>query len=150
MLCVQERGGAIAYKATVDSIITQGSGSDATAIGVRMRDGTEVRADCVVSNATRWDTFGRLVPFVPENEAKFRKRYVKSPSFITLHLGIKAECLPVRCTPFFLLKSFGVLTPRSRQCILTCWRAACAGLHATAHSYCCGMLRRKTHGYAGL
>jgi prolycopene isomerase len=66
------------------------------AVGVRLKSGTEIFGKCVVSNATRWDTFGRLIPFVPENEAKFRKRYVKSPSFITLHLGIKAGILPVR------------------------------------------------------
>jgi phytoene dehydrogenase-like protein len=96
MHCLQERGSAIAYRATVDSIITEGQGDDTTAVGVRLKDGQEVRGKAVISNATRWDTFGRLLPFVPANEAKFRKRYVKSPSFITLHLGVKADVLPVR------------------------------------------------------
>jgi phytoene dehydrogenase-like protein len=95
-LRAQERGGAIAYKAAAESILTEGEGAGMHAVGVRLKDGTKVRAKCVISNATRWDTFGRLLPFVPENEAKFRKRYVKSPSFITLHLGIKADVLPVR------------------------------------------------------
>lgn len=93
---LQEHGSAIAYKAPVAGIITEGEGTNMRAVGVRMQDGTEVRAKCVISNATRWDTFGRLLPMVPENEVKFRKRYVKSPSFITLHLGIKADVLPVR------------------------------------------------------
>ena len=93
---MQERGSAIVYKANVAGIMTEGEGKEMRAVGVRMQDGAEVRAKCVISNATRWDTFGGLLPHVPENEAKFRKRYVKSPSFITLHLGIKADVLPVR------------------------------------------------------
>ena len=93
---MQERGSTIAYRAIVESIITEGEGANTTAVGVRLRNGQEVRGNAVISNATRWDTFGRLLPIVPENEAKFRKRYVKSPSFITLHLGIKADVLLVR------------------------------------------------------
>ena len=110
----QELGSAIVYKATVDHILTEGQGADAHATGVRLRDGTELRANCVISNATRWDTFGRLVPFVPENEAKFRKRYVKSPSFLTVHLGIKADVLPVR---FFVVSK--------RMCFLCFFVASC-------------------------
>lgn len=66
------------------------------AVGVRLRDGREVRARTVVSNATRWNTFGKLLPHVPDNEAKFRELYVKAPSFISLHLGVSADCIPVR------------------------------------------------------
>lgn len=91
----QECGSTIAYKANVTRILTEGEGADVAAIGVELANGTQVRSKCVVSNATRWDTFGRLVSFIPDNEAKFRKRYTKSPSFITLHLGVKADVLPV-------------------------------------------------------
>lgn len=93
---IQEHGGAIVYKAGVDRILTEGEGPEMRAVGVRLKNGTDVLGKCVISNATRWDTFGRLLPFVPENEAKFRKRYVKSPSFLTLHLGIKADVISVR------------------------------------------------------
>lgn len=31
---------------------------------------------------------------LPESEAKFRSRYKKSPSFLSIHLGINAEVLP--------------------------------------------------------
>lgn len=96
---MQECGSTIAYKAAVTKILTEGQGDDMTAVGVELKNGTQIRAKCVVSNATRWDTFGRLLPFVPENEAKFRSKYTKSPSFITLHLGVKADVLPVRLLP---------------------------------------------------
>ena len=47
----------------------------------------------------RWDTFGKLVPDeqLPESEAKFRGRYTKAPSFLTFHLGVKADVLPEDC-----------------------------------------------------
>ena len=47
----------------------------------------------------RWDTFGKLVPEeqLPESEAKFRGRYTKAPSFLTFHLGVKADVLPEGC-----------------------------------------------------
>jgi prolycopene isomerase len=56
----------------------------------------QVYARTVISNATRWDTFGRLLPEIPPNEEKFRSRYVKAPSFLSLHLGVRADCIPVR------------------------------------------------------
>ena len=63
---------------------------------MRLRNGEELRAKTVVSNATRWDTFGRLVDpqHVPASERSFLGRYRKSPSFTTLHLGVRAEALP--------------------------------------------------------
>eukprot|EP00892_Ulva_mutabilis_P008902 jgi/Ulvmu1/6384/UM003_0012.1 len=91
---LEEMGSTIAYKAPVDEILSEGSGADMRAVGVRLRDGREVRARCVVSNATRWNTFGGLLPHVPRNEAKFRELYVKAPSFISLHLGVSADCIP--------------------------------------------------------
>ena len=58
---LQENGGAIAYKAPVEAILTDadvaGGGGEtleeACAVGVRLRDGREVRSKVVVSNATR-------------------------------------------------------------------------------------------------
>ncbi len=49
----------------------------------------------VVSNATRWDTFEYLMEqqALPKSEQLFRKRYKKSPSFISIHMGVKADVL---------------------------------------------------------
>ena len=54
------------------------------------------RASRVISNATRWDTFGGLVEEakVPAAEHTWRRRYKASPSFLSLHLGVKAEVIP--------------------------------------------------------
>jgi prolycopene isomerase len=51
------------------------------------------RAKTVVSNATRWDTFEGLMPRreLPKSEQLFRARYKKSPSFLSIHLGVRAD-----------------------------------------------------------
>ena len=49
----------------------------------------------MVSNATRWNTFEKLLSPVeiPANEKRWQQRYQKSPSFFSLHMGVKAELL---------------------------------------------------------
>ncbi|MEL6440894.1 MAG: carotenoid isomerase [Cyanobacteria bacterium J06621_8] len=85
-------GGEIKYKAKVNKILIE----DGKAVGVRMANQTEYRAKRVVSNATRWDTFGKLLPpeHTPKKEQKWQQRYQKSPSFLSLHLGVQAQVLP--------------------------------------------------------
>ena len=55
----------------------------------------------MVSNATRWDTFEAMMgeDRLPPSEAAFRKRYQKSPSFLSIHMGVRAELLPEVRTP---------------------------------------------------
>lgn len=89
---LEKAGGRIKYKARVTNILIE----NGKAVGVKLADGQEYRAKKVVSNATRWDTFGKLLP--PEQtlnqEKKWQKRYKKSPSFLSLHLGVEADVLP--------------------------------------------------------
>jgi len=72
---ITERGGFVEYKANVKEIVTEGN----RAVGVRLADGRLYRGKTVVSNATRWDTFGGLLAEerMPESERLFRKRYKK-------------------------------------------------------------------------
>ncbi|OKH44885.1 carotene isomerase [Calothrix sp. HK-06] len=65
------------------------------AVGVKLASGDVFRASTIVSNATRWDTFGKLLTQeeIPINENKWQQRYQKSPSFLSLHMGVKAEIL---------------------------------------------------------
>lgn len=82
---------------------------------MRLSDGRTFRAKTVISNATRWDTFGtnfvfagisrrlkeflfseKLIPKeeMPQEEVDFQKRYRKAPSFLSIHMGVKASALP--------------------------------------------------------
>ncbi|MDX2213190.1 MAG: carotene isomerase [Oculatellaceae cyanobacterium bins.114] len=90
---LEKAGGHIQYKARVTDILQE----NGRAIGVRLASGEVYRAKRVVSNATRWDTFEKLLPpaAMPRAEQKWQHRYQKSPSFFSLHLGIKADALPV-------------------------------------------------------
>ncbi|GMY14387.1 prolycopene isomerase, chloroplastic [Fagus crenata] len=87
-----DQGSEILYKANVTSIIIEQD----KAVGVRLSDGREYFAKTIVSNATRWDTFGNLLKgeHLPKEEENFQKVYVKAPSFLSIHMGVKAEVLP--------------------------------------------------------
>ena len=87
-----EAGGEIKYKSRVTKIILDRG----KAVGVKLADNTEYYATRIVSNATRWDTFGKLLSTqpTPKKEQKWQQRYQKSPSFLSLHLGVDAGVLP--------------------------------------------------------
>ncbi|HBE16284.1 MAG TPA: carotene isomerase [Cyanobacteria bacterium UBA11149] len=89
---LEKAGGEIKYKAKVTKIIIE----NGKAVGVKLATGEEYRAKRIISNATRWDTFEKLLPpeAMPASEKRWQERYQKSPSFLSLHLGVKAEVLP--------------------------------------------------------
>ncbi|MDM9385517.1 carotene isomerase [Chlorogloeopsis sp. ULAP01] len=87
-------GGEIKYQARVTQILL----NNGRAIGVKLANGQTYYAKRIVSNATRWDTFQKLLPLskMPLNEKKWQKNYQKSPSFLSLHMGVKASILPAK------------------------------------------------------
>uniref|UniRef100_A0A0D9XTE9 prolycopene isomerase n=1 Tax=Leersia perrieri TaxID=77586 RepID=A0A0D9XTE9_9ORYZ len=95
-----DKGSEIRYKANVTNVILE----NGKAVGVRLSNGKEFFAKTVISNATRWDTFdnkyfyskGKLlkVDELPEEEKNFQKNYIKAPSFLSIHMGVKASVLP--------------------------------------------------------
>ncbi|EPS68678.1 carotenoid isomerase, chloroplastic, partial [Genlisea aurea] len=87
-----DSGSRILYKANVTSIIIK----DGKAVGVKLSDGRQLYAKTVISNATRWDTFGKLLKSedIPLEEKRFQKTYKKAPSFLSIHMGVKADVLP--------------------------------------------------------
>jgi prolycopene isomerase len=89
---LESHGGAIRTRARVVKVLLE----NGRAVGVRLASGEELRARRVVSNATRWDTFGQLVDeaHTPAAERTWRKRYKPSASFLSLHLGVKAGAIP--------------------------------------------------------
>jgi prolycopene isomerase len=88
---LEAKGSRILYKARVTEILKDGN----RATGVKLATGETYRARRVVSNATRWDTFEKLLPGsdLPGKEQRWQQRYQQSPSFLSLHLGVKAEAL---------------------------------------------------------
>ncbi|NEQ75240.1 MAG: carotene isomerase [Okeania sp. SIO2C9] len=89
---LEKTGGEIRYKSRVQEIIIE----KGKAVGVKLTNGKVYRGKRVISNATRWDTFGKLIPAenIPPSEKKWRSNYQKSPSFLSLHLGVEASVFP--------------------------------------------------------
>jgi prolycopene isomerase len=89
---LEKSGGKIQYQAKVTKIITRRG----QAVGVQLANGQVYQGKRIVSNATRWDTFEKLLPEkeMPSNEKKWQQRYKKSPSFLSLHMGVKKSVLP--------------------------------------------------------
>ncbi len=89
---LEKVGSKIQYKARVKKILIE----NGKAVGVELATGQQYRAQRIVSNATRWDTFEKLLSpeIMPAKEKRWQQRYQKSPSFLSLHLGVKAEVLP--------------------------------------------------------
>jgi prolycopene isomerase len=88
-------GCSVQYGARVTRVLF---GPNGEACGVALADGSHINARVVISNSTRWDTFGGLVAEenVPDDERRFRERYVKSPSFCSVHLGVRESALDVK------------------------------------------------------
>lgn len=87
---IQKYGGEIRYKSRVTRIITE----QGKAVAVECATGQIYRAQRIISNATRWDTFGHLLPDIPRAEQRWRRWYQPSPSFLSLHLGVAATAIP--------------------------------------------------------
>ncbi len=85
---IEKFGGSVRFKSEVEQVIVEGG----VAVGVRLCGGEEVRARAVISNATVWDTFNRLVEDhrlkVPE------ERFVKAPSWFQIYLGVDGSVIP--------------------------------------------------------
>ncbi|MDX1976399.1 MAG: carotene isomerase [Pseudanabaenaceae cyanobacterium bins.68] len=86
------KGGKISYGSRVSQVIPGGK-----RIKVKLANGEILSAKRLVANTTRWDLFEQLLAphQLPQAEQTWQRRYQKSPSFLSLHLGVKAEVIPV-------------------------------------------------------
>ncbi|MEG3842652.1 NAD(P)/FAD-dependent oxidoreductase [Microcoleus sp. herbarium14] len=88
---LQRWGGKLRLGTPVEQILVE-SGKTT---GIRLQNGEIIRAPIVISNATVWDTYTKLLR--PEDlPQSYRKTALSVPavdSFMHLHLGIKAEGL---------------------------------------------------------
>ncbi|CAM9565263.1 unnamed protein product [Chrysoparadoxa australica] len=88
---IESHGGEVRLKSHVEEILVE----DGRAVGVRLRNGSEVRAStAVISNASVWDTM-KLLPkdSVPDSWLQECESTPAVGSFMHLHLGIDAAGL---------------------------------------------------------
>ena len=94
---MEKLGSKIRYKANVIEILLKGE----KAIGVKLSNGEEIYSNVIVSNSTRWDTFGLndkkkgliAIKNVPKSEFKWSETYKPSPSFVSIHLGVEKNLI---------------------------------------------------------
>ena len=87
-----KNGGQVRLKSHVENVIIE----DGAAVGVRLANGKgDIRAPIVLSNASVWDTYGKLLPpgAVPEAQKRDAMATPYSESFMHLHIGIDGEGL---------------------------------------------------------
>jgi carotene isomerase len=89
---IEKYGGQMLYRHCVDEILI----ANGSAYGVRLTDGTTIEADRIVSNATVWNLYGKLIR--PEHIDLERMRWAQAfePTFgfLVLYLGVDAEVIP--------------------------------------------------------
>ncbi len=94
---MEKLGSKIRYKANVTEILLKKK----KAVGVKLSNGEEIYSNIIVSNSTRWDTFGLkdkkkgLIASknVPKSEYKWSETYKPSPSFVSIHLGVEKNLI---------------------------------------------------------
>jgi len=85
---IRKFGGAVEFGCDVEEILLE----NGAAQGVRLSDGQVFTAKAVISNATVWDTFNRLVKS-PRFQVS-EKRFLRAPSWFQLYLGVDASVIP--------------------------------------------------------
>ena len=94
----ERSGGQVLYRKLVDEILIQ----DGKAYGARLQDGTEIRSERVIANATVWNIYGKLVR--PEHISKERLEWSRSlvPTFpsMTLYMVVDRQGIPEDIYPW--------------------------------------------------
>lgn len=135
---LEKFGGTLRLRSHVDNILVE----NRRAIGVQLKEGEQLRADAVISNATLWDTVARLLDpkQVPKQEQQLAANTEVVPSFMHLHLGIRADGLEKLTGHHVVVHSSDrdVAEP-GNTCMIsipTVWDAAMAPVgHHALHAY---------------
>jgi carotene isomerase len=94
---IEKFGGQVVYRKMVDEIlIWQGR-----AYGVRLADGTEIAAGNVVSNASVWNLYGKLVKprHIKPERMKWAQSFEPTLGTMLLYMGVRAEAIPEDTRP---------------------------------------------------
>jgi len=90
--------GQTLYHHLVDEILIQ----DGKAYGVRLQDGTEIRAERVIANATVWNIYGKLVRPIHITPERLKWAQSLIPTFpsMTLYMVVDREGIPEGIYPW--------------------------------------------------
>ena len=88
---LEKYGGKLRLRSHVNKILIE----NRQAVGVELKGGEKIHAEVVISNATLWDTAQHLIDseHLPARERNLADSTDAVPSFMHLHLGIRADGL---------------------------------------------------------
>ncbi|UCD85274.1 MAG: NAD(P)-binding protein, partial [Deltaproteobacteria bacterium] len=97
---IERYGGQILYHHLVEEILI----FKGKAYGIRLADGTEIIADRVVSDATIWNLYGKLIKprHIRPERMKWAQEHVPTFSCLLLYIGVDAEVIPDDTRPIEL------------------------------------------------
>jgi NADPH-dependent glutamate synthase beta subunit-like oxidoreductase len=98
---IERYGGQILYRQLVDEILI----ADGKAGGVRLANGTEIKADRVVSDAAIWNLYGKLVrpEHIKPKRMKWAQGLVPCHSNLMLYIGADAKAIPDDARPMEII-----------------------------------------------
>ena len=98
---IERHGGQILYRHLVDEILI----TDGKACGVCLENGTEIKADRVVSDAAIWNLYGKLVrpEHIRPKRMKWAQDFVPCHSNLMLYIGADAKAIPEDARPMEII-----------------------------------------------
>ncbi len=98
---LEDYGGQALYGRRADEIIIE----DGTATGVRLSDGTIIRARQVVANVTVWNLYAKLIrpQHVSSARREWARRLIPTYASVVLYIGVAAEAIPAGTLPVEML-----------------------------------------------
>lgn len=89
---LEKYGGQMLYRHLVEEILIK----DGAAYGVRLDNGEEILAEKVVSDATIWNLYGKLIKpeHIPKERMKWAHGFEPTVSCVLLYMGVDAKVIP--------------------------------------------------------
>ncbi len=88
----ERNGGSVLYRHLVDEILIENK----KAYGVRLANGTEILAENVISDASIWQNYNKLInrKHLTQERIEWANRFKPTISGMIMYIGVKAEAIP--------------------------------------------------------
>ncbi len=88
----ERKGGSVLYRHKVEEILIEKK----KAYGVRLDDGTEILAKYVISDATVWQNYNKLInrKHLTQERIDWANHFKPTLSALIMYIGVKAEAIP--------------------------------------------------------
>ncbi len=98
---IHKYGGQTLYRQHVEKILIK----NGQAIGCQLDNGVKIHAKTIISNATVWNLYGKLIDpqHIPRRKRNWAQKFRPTYSVFGVYLGVKAEAIPTNTKPTQIL-----------------------------------------------